>query len=286
MKLKKIHWIGIILGLLTLIIDLIFISGKEDRSLFLFLLGIGVGVIILPFIIDLVVENKRDQKISEMFLEFSRNLAESVSTGTPISKSIINMRNKNYGSLSPYVQKLANQIAIGIPVSQAMQNFVYEVDNPVITRAVTLIREAEKAGGEIDYILESAAESIAEVEKLKKERKAAIYSLVVQGYIIFFIFIGIMLVMQFKILPLTTSVSFAQGQTASLANTASVQEPIDTEKLASPFLYLLLTQGLFAGLTIGKLSEGSLKAGIKHSFILTITAFLVSTGVNAFIGPA
>ncbi|MBI2631643.1 hypothetical protein HYW75_01430, partial [Candidatus Pacearchaeota archaeon] len=52
------------------------------------------------------------------------------------------------------------------------------------------------------------------------------------------------------------------------------------EELSNPFLYLLLAQGFFAGLTIGKLAEGTMKAGIKHSFIMTVTAFLVSTGVR------
>ena len=199
------------------------------------------------------------------------------------------MKKKNYGLLSPYIEKLANQIELGISVNRALHNFARDVDNPVISRAVALITEAERAGGEIDYILESVAKSISEVEKLKKERKAAIYSLVVQGYIIFFIFIGIMLVMQFKILPLAagaSSLSIGAGlnplQGAAGVN-ATGATGLTPEDLARQFLYLLLAQGLFAGLTIGKVAEGSLKAGIKHSFILTITAFLISTGANYFL---
>lgn len=283
MELKKIHWIGIGFGLAITIVGLIFFSHEKDQNLLLFLLGIALTIVALPFVIQVIIENKREQQVSEMFLEFSRNLAESVNTGTPISKSIINMRNKNYGALTPYVQKLANQISIGIPVNQAFQTFAFDVNNPVITRAVTLIREAEKAGGEIDYILESAAKSIAEVEKLRKERKAAIYSLVVQGYIIFFIFIGIMLVMEFKILPLTSGISQfggLSGDFSAVARGESAATAVSVEELSNPFLFLLLAQGFFAGLTIGKLAEGTIRAGIKHSFIMTVTAFLVSTGVR------
>ena len=58
-----------------------------------------------------------------MFLEFSRDLVEGVKTGTPISKSVINIRNKNYGSLNPYIDKLANQISLGIPIKDALDNF-------------------------------------------------------------------------------------------------------------------------------------------------------------------
>ena len=284
------HWIGMVFGLATMIVDAIFFLNAEDMNLFFFIFGIALVITLSPFMLNIVLENKKEQGIDEMFLEFSRNLAESVNTGTPVSKSIINMRKKNYGPLSLHVQKLANQIELGIPVHRALQNFGNDVGSPVINRAIALIMEAERAGGEIDYILDSVANSISEIEKLRKERKAAIYNLVVQGYIIFFIFIGIMLVMQFKILPLTagsgTTIGFFTtdvNQLKDLSVGDVSAEGLTPEIITRQFLYLLIAQGVFAGLTIGKLAEGTMKAGIKHSFILSITAFLVSSGANLFL---
>jgi flagellar protein FlaJ len=288
MALTRMHWVGIISGAIILIINVVLFIVGRDLNLFLFLFGIIFGVVIFPFIIGLTLESKKGQKIGEMFLEFSRNLAEGVATGTPISKSIINMSGKDYGPLTSHVRKLANQISIGIPVNTAMRTFARGLRNPVISRAVGLISEAERAGGEIGNILESTAKSIAEVEKLKAERKAAIFNLIVQGYIIFFIFIGIMLVMEFKIIPLTSGLAGFEGLGGSPLgieqDVGITQTAFSPEALSRPFLYLLLTQGFFAGLTIGKLSEGSVKKGIKHSFILVIAAFLVSTGARAFLG--
>jgi len=286
MKIKRTEWFGIIGGVVILLADLIFFWQSKMSAFFI---GIAFVVAATPFILGLMGESKKEQEVSEMFLEFSRNLAESVTTGTPISKSIINMSKKNYGALNPYIIKLANQITLGIPVNRALQTFADDINNKVIKRAVALIREAEKAGGEIDYILGSVAKSISESERLKKERKAAIFNLVMQGYIIFFIFIGIMLVMEFKILPLTSgapsSGGLFGGELTSLGGIGTAgAEKISPEQISNLFLYLLLTQGFFAGLTIGKLSEGSLKAGIKHSFILGIAAFLISTGVRALFG--
>ena len=219
-----------------------------------------------------------------MFLEFSRNLVESVKAGTPISRSIINLKGKNFGSLTPHINKLSNQISLGIPVKDALEIFARDINNKTISRAITLISEADQAGGEIDSILESVAKSVSQTNKLKKERKAAIYTLVVQGYIIFFIFIIIMLVMEFKIIPLTQNLV---GGTAGLGEIGFGSAPVNTSAMASEmsksFLYLLLVQGFFAGLTIGKLAEGNLKAGLKHSFILLILAILISTGAKAFI---
>ncbi len=286
MKLIKMHWVGIIAAVVMALLDVLFFL--NNRRVLVFLLGIAVGVGVLRFVVVLVLENKKEEKIGEMFLDFTRNLAESVATGTPISKGIIIMRKNNYGVLNPYIAKLANQIELGIPVSKAMETFSSDVGSPVVSRAIELIKEAEKAGGEIDYILDSTAKSISEVEKLKQERKAAIYNLVVQGYLIFFIFIGIILVMEFKIIPLTAGVSgFSDiGSARSFAENTNQERKLTPEELTKPFLYLLLTQGLFVGLVIGKLTEGSIKKGIKHSFILMITAFLVSSGVRLFVAPS
>src|SRR3989338_829211 len=288
MKLRRMHWVGIIAGIIILISSTVSLLYYKQMNLFLFLLGISIGIIVLPFVMSIVFENKKEQEINEMFLEFSRNLAESVSTGTPISKSIVNMGKRNYGPLSPYIQKLANQISLGIPVGRSMQTFSNDVNNPVITRAVALISEAEKAGGEIAFILDSVAKSIAEIEKLKKERQAAIYNLVVQGYIIFFIFMGIILVMQFKIIPMTIGPGTlwelgTSGLGSGLSETTAQGTELSSQELTRPFLYLLLTQGFFAGLTIGKLTEGNIKSGIKHSFILTLVGYLSYTGANAFL---
>jgi len=282
MELKKVHWIGIIFALVIILSDLVFFMGEE---IFFFLIGIGLVIGILPFIINLVLESSAEKEKDVRFLEFSRNLAESVKSGNPIGQSILNMRNKNFGSLTPHIQKLANQISIGIPMSKAFDNFGDDVGSLTIKRAIKLIREAEEAGGQIDNILDSVSNSIYQIEKLKKERKAAIYGLVVQGYIIFFIFIGIMLVMQFKILPLTADVGTVGGGAGGIAGGSSMGgSGMNPEELARPFLILLIVQGFFTGLVVGKLAEGSVKSGIKHSFILSITALLVSTGAKAFIG--
>ena len=277
------HWMGIILGILIFLVGLGFFIFQEDTNLFYFLAGLSITSIALPFVVDIVLEGQVEQEIDVMFLEFTRNLTESVTTGTPVSKSIVNMRNKDYGSLNPFIRKLANQIELGIPVERALQNFANDIGSPVVIRAVNLIREADRAGGEIDYILESVSTSIAEIDKLKKERKAAIYNLVVQGYIIFFIFIGIMLVMQFKILPLVGNLGGINMASTDFQNTGSSATDSSSSKIediTDSFLYLLLAQGLFTGLIVGKLAEGSVKAGIKHSFILMIVAFLISSGAN------
>lgn len=284
MKIKRIHIMGMIVAALTIAVDLTFLLHEK---IFFFILGIALVVGIFPFFVTFLLQMEKEKEKETMFLEFSRNLVESVKSGTPISRSILNTRSKDFGSLSPHINKLANQISLGIPVKEALEIFARDVNNKTISRAITLISEAEQAGGEIENILESVAKSVSQTEELKKERKAAIYNLVVQGYIIFFIFIIIMLVMEFKILPMTTGLSSGLGGVGGAEGLGGIgfeASAIDVNEISNIFLYLLLVQGFFAGLTIGKLAEGSIKSGIKHSFILLALAFLISTGAKAFFG--
>jgi len=277
---------GIIAAVVILLLDVIFL--REEPS-FYFILGIAAVVATFPFFFSFLIQAGKEKEKEEKFLEFSRNLVESVKSGTPISRSIINIADKDYGSLTQHIKKLSNQITLGIPVKSALGVFSRDVNNPTVSRAITLISEADQAGGEIESILESVARSVSQISELKKERKAAIYNLMVQGYIIFMIFIAIMLVMEFKILPMAEGISLDSGGGEDLGGIGlpfgmGGGEAMSSEDLAKPFLYLLLIQGFFAGITIGKLAEGNIMAGIKHSFILMALAFLVSTGAKAFLG--
>jgi flagellar protein FlaJ len=277
MKVTKIHWIMIGISLVVILFSLVLIG----QNSFFFTIGIGVLIGALPFIISIIGDAKQEGEKEEMFLEFARSLVESVKTGTPISKSILNVKNKSFGVLSSHIKKLGNQISMGIPLGMALQTFSKDVNNKTISRALTLIGQAEKAGGDIGEILESVAGAVSMSDKLKKERKAAINTLVVQGYIIFFIFIIIILVMQFKILPMMAGIASVDVGEAGFGGGGG---DMDLSGITNAFLYLLMIQGLFSGLTIGKLSEGNIKAGIKHSATLMMVSFLVSSGAILFFG--
>jgi len=279
MEIKKSHKIGIGAGGLIILLSLVLMGTK----VFYLIFGIGILMGIAPFVFSLIHEAKITGEKEEMFLEFARNLVESVKAGTPISKSITNLKDRPYGALSPHIKKLSNQIQMGIPLSAALQVFSKDINNKAISRALTLIGQAEKAGGEIGEILEAVAEAVSTSDKLKKERKAAIATLVVQGYIIFFVFMIIILVMQFQILPMVSGISDL-GDVGLAGLPAGGGAPISQQEMANAFLYLLLIQGFFSGLTIGKLGEGNIKAGIKHSFVLMLIAFLMSAGANIMLG--
>lgn len=271
MKLEKMHWIGLIMGTLAVTGSLIMF---QESKLLYFLLAISLLIITIPFMVSFLFNQSKQREKEEKFLEFARDLSEMVRSGAPISKSIANLRNRNYGFLSPHINKLANQLSIGITLTNALENFAVDTKSRVVSRAVGLISEAEKAGGKIEEVLDSVAKSVSQIEQLRKERKAAVSNLVTQGYLIFFVFIIIMLVLEFKILPLVSDLQGVEGLKIA-SNT------MGSEQFSMPLFVMLLVQSFFAGLVIGKIAEGSIKNGFKHSFILLAITLLITTGARA-----
>ncbi len=265
---KKIQIIGLLIAFVLVVLNFLFLM---QTKLFFFVLGIAVVIALLPFFASFIIESGREKDKEEKFLEFARNISENVKSGIAITKSILILADKDYGSLSVNVKKLANQIRIGIPFRKAFKIFASDTKNRIISRSVELIIEAETSGGNIANIVDQVVKSVEEVENLKKERKSKMYNMIVQGYIIFIIFIIIMLFVELSLLPM---ISGTIGQQ---------QQGLEGQQqlFKNAFFILMLTQAFFAGLVTGKLSEGTIKAGIKHSAILLTFTYFIVTGARA-----
>lgn len=277
MEIKKSH-IG---GFAFTLIAVLFIQIFLESQVAMLLSGLAILMGAAPFIASLIRESRMSSEKEEMFLEFARNLVESVKTGTPISKSIMNMQGKPYGVLTKHINKLGNQIKLGIPLNYALMTFSKDIKNKSISRSLTLIGQAERAGGDIGEILEAVAGAVNIADKLKKERMAAISNLVVQGYIIFLVFIIITLVMQFQIVPMVSGIGDISSMgLGGFGFGGGGAEDVSQDSISNAFLYLILVESFFTGLVIGKLAEGDIKAGVKHSFALMFLSFMVSAGAN------
>lgn len=282
MKVEKKQYIGIIFAVIAIVMSFLF-RNKIGMNLFYFVAVLSLVISVLPFIIKLTsiqgVQKEKDSK----FLEFVRDLIESVKTGTPINVGIVNLQNRDYGKLSSHIKKLGNQVSLGIPIENALRVFAKETKSVIISRAVTLISEAQKAGGEIGSILDSVSGSVAQTEEVKKEQKASVSGLISQGYIIFLVFIVIMLVLQYSILPIALEFTGSETVLSNNPDSNSNDSTKDLDNLSLPLLILLLTQAVFAGLIIGKISEGRIQNGIKHSFILLTITLVIVTGAKVII---
>jgi len=277
LKFKKIYILWIIVGLILIGLDIyLYFKVNSLKRWFWVFFVIIINISWANFWYDFLKENKRQKEIEEKFLEFIRNLVEAVKTGISIPKGVLQVSDKDYGALTPYIKKLAYQIEWGIPMHNSLIIFSNDTENAVIKRSISIIIEADQSGGNISDILQSVSTSVVNIKKIKEERKSSIESQIIQGYLVFLIFVVIMMVLQTILFPKLIGVSSSlEGSASILGFQTGEGEKIDLDTIV--FL-LLLIQGFFAGLVIGKFSEGDIKQGLIHSLILmTLTALIVTT---------
>ena len=251
-EIKTKHYVGIIFGALIIILDFIFFfnfTGEIGPKWWWFnpLIVLGIIVAIILFIIDFLNIENKEKEIEQKFLEFVRSLVENVRSGVSIPQAILHVENSNYGTLTPYVQKLAHQIEWGYPLKTALEVFANDTKNSVIKRAIAIVIEAEKSGVDIGAVLEAVGGSVVEIKKVKEERKANANSQTIQGYIIYAVFIGVMVMLQVFLIPKisTLSADVNTGLGAGLGGLGGgTAEAIDFGPI---FMTLIMIQGLFAG---------------------------------------
>lgn len=281
LKFRAQYLIGISTALLVLGLDFYLYFLRQITRWFWPIVVIAINIAWLQFWIDFAKENRRQKEIELKFLEFVRNLVENVKSGISIPKSILQVTDENYGALTPYVKKLAAQIEWGIPMHKALTTFSNDTGNRVIKRAISIVIEAEESGGDIGDVLESVSGSVVAVKKMKEERRATTYSQIVQGYIVFFVFIGIMLILQLwlfpKLMEMSGSIQEGLGGLGGLAALKGGEQMTDVQ-FSRVFFGLILIQGFFTGIMIGKFSEGTLKQGLLHAlFLMTLAALIITT---------
>ena len=296
------HKVAIGAALLLVFADFYLFRGKIFFVPFLAVVAIAAT---LPYWLDIMRENKRQKEIESRFPEFVRNLSGAIKSGMPAAQAVIHVSEGEYGTLTPYLKKLANQIEWSIPFHKAFINFAKETENPVIRRAVATVIQAEQAGGNIEDVLTAVTDSLLQIKKIKEERKSSIHAQVMQSYIIFFVFLGVMIVIQNLLIPYMIKFGTVNNDESGVASSQiaggiSLNAELDFSSpinffvslggwllsLNGIFLIMSLIQAFFAGVVLGKLAEGDMTSGTKHSLIMMTSAFMVITLAQSILKSA
>lgn len=225
-------------------------------------------LLVAPILVFVYLKYEKKKELENMFPTFLRDFVESVRGGMAIPQAIKTVSKNDYKALSPYIRKIAAQMDWGIPVSTVLLRFSKEVKSRVIGRIISSVVESHRFGGNLIDSFEALSRTAIEVERLRAERMLYLQSQMMTGYIIFFVFLAVMLGLQQFLVP-----SLAQVSPLGVLSGAS-QEGLAAEYKVV-FRNLIVIQGLFAGLTVGKMAEGSIVAGAKHSVFMVFVGSLV-----------
>lgn len=250
----KLTLLTTLLGISLLIINSIFFSSFSLSIVSIFIIPTG-------FFIYQYMKYKESKEIEERFPDFLRDVAQNIRTGMTIPQAITATKETYYGALSPYIKKMVVQIDWGVPLDKILTDFANITTKP-LRRTVSTIIDTHRGGGDIASIFDSTGKSSVEINRINKERSSIVYNQMLTGYVIFFVFIGVLIMMQIYLIPSLQTFSSSDIGISTFNELGSFY--------ADTFRLLIILQGFFSGLVIGKLSEGSIISGLKHSIVLVI----------------
>lgn len=255
----------VIFGLMIIAINIVLFSNVPLVFEMINLAGALVAVI--PSLLLLYAGFRKKREVDEQFLVFVADLSESINSGMTLPLALQHVSKANYGELNKHVNSLASQVDWGIPFQKAFSIFAKKTGSRPIKRAVETIIQTYKVGGKIADTLNAIGETLMTLEKIKKERSASVHSQILTSYIIFFVFILILVILQIFLMPSLLPQSLSTLSGGANAGMGSI--------FAAGFVNFIIVQGLFAGLVTGKMSEGSLIAGFKHSVLLITIGYTI-----------
>lgn len=248
-----------------------------------FVFGIGAA----PYLFFQYYDFKRTKAIEDKFPDLLRSLAEAQRSGITIIEAIHQARDVDYGALSPEIQKMSAQLSWGIPFPKVIRMFEDRMTHSeFIKRTVTIVMEAYESGGDIAEAMGSVASNAVLVKDLEAERESKLAQQVLVMYVIFFIFLGMVIVLQKILAPLFTMNISSGGGGLFGSGGGSVAQQFGPSYYRKMFFSMVIIQAVFNGLLAGQLGEGKVVAGIKHAAVMLITGvaiFLVALPAQALL---
>ena len=269
---------GFIVGMLLFFFSFSFLSKEPKLSRLSFLLYIFGGLVtILPLLAYHLVTYTKLKRIETYFPIFLRDLVEASRGGLTLTQALKTVSKNDYKELTPMIKKLAAKLDWGISIEEALLTFSKETKSKLISKIVASVIEAERFGGNVVDTFQSLTNITLEIDRLRKERAAFLHGQIVTGYIIFFVFLGVVIAIQKFLLPGINTATPTLIQTSS----TTLQQVDISSFFKNAFRDIIIIQGLFAGLSVGKMSEGNIIAGIKHSLLMIIIGSLIFTFLSA-----
>lgn len=217
-------------------------------------------------------DQKWRDNIDDNIPSLLREVSDAQKTGLPLPRAIMSASQHNYGALTPELIKMAAKISWGIPFGKTLRSMTETTDTPLMKRTSLLILEAERSGGAIEDVFESAHNHVSEVLGLKRERLGAMkpFTWIIFASFIVFSLVMIILLTSFF---LTLAVQMVEAVAEDQEPTAGL--PFNVAGLQLLFFHMMVIEAIFSGLIAGKMGQGDAKLGLRYSCILLIICYII-----------
>ena len=222
----------------------------------------GFLVLISPIAIVNYVDYRWRKSVDARLPDLFRSIVQAQEIGMTLPKALEEAAERDYGPLSPELKKMTVQISWGASFEEALLAFGRRVGTVLTLRTVPMIIEASRSGGRVEKIFDPMGKFVQTTLLLEKERKTQTRPYIAIIYVALFVFLFTIVILFKTFFTNVEGVALFSLPTSSSADLKRI------------FLHLTLVQGFFSGLVAGKMGEGSVSAGLKHSLVMMLLGFV------------
>ena len=232
---------------------------------------ISMLIALVPLAVLQLKDSMRQRSIEEALPNFFRDLAGMNESGMTLPNAVEVVSRGEYGTLTPHIQSLRNEMSWNVPFVDAIYKFGLSLGTPLANRSVDLIAKASKAGGDVSEVLRAAAVDSYEFVTLATERRNNMLIYVIIVIVSFMVFLFVIAVLTSTFL---TTMAEAGAAAAGAGATGAFASQIDMFFYRRIFSHAAIIQGFFSGLVAGQMGEANAVAGLKYSVVMVVIAWV------------
>ena len=246
----------------------------------------------------------RAQEIEQIIPDVLQIIASNIRAGMTLENAIWSAARPEFGPLKDEIKRVSADTFSGAPIQESLTNMTKRIRSVILGRAVRLIVEGIKLGGEMSHLLEEVAEDIRAQFRLHREisTQTMMYSI----FIVFAAVIAAPILFSVSVYYSDINETILQKQANSQKSTpgatggnapgssqlksiklpgfssgASNPNRITASDVRTFALSCIIITTFCAGLVIGVFRTGKALSGLKYAPILTLIGLGIFFGVNA-----
>lgn len=236
------------------------VGAQLDSYVFL-----SIIVIMMPMAVLNYFDSRWKKSIDEHLPDLFRSIVQAQQTGMTLPEALEEAAKRDYGPLTRELKKMTTQMSWGASFDESLLAFGDRVGTVLTQRTVPMIIEASRSGGNVEKVFDPMGKFIQSSLLIEKERKTETKPYIAIIYVAVFVFLFTVVILFKTFFVGVDGASLFSAEAASYAG------------LKRTFLHMTLIQGFFSGLVAGKMGEGSIYAGLKHSIIIMTAGYLILT---------
>ena len=239
----------------------------------------------------MVLLNERKGKYVDMVLpDMLDLLAINLRGGVSISEAMLQSNRVEFGPLSKEIEIIGNKVAYGTDFETALYDMSKRIKSDGLKRAVELIVFAMNSGSNLSELASSMADNLRQQEIVTSEIKKNV------SFYVYFIIMAVAMIAPLLYSMSSVLVGVIERVISGIEVTnmpgmfgGSINQEGISEKFVFIFgLLAMITTQIMAGLTIGLITEGKKREGLKYiPFMLIVSLvifFAARTLIKGFLG--